>query len=457
MDVLNKLTTFLWLVFCAQYGRNSVVRRDVDDVTEPMVTMPLTEEVAATTLNPVEGEEPARAGFSGWNRDQVLRYMSETEDASSDEGESADRVTEESLKLLRIAEIQYHILQALGISDPTAYSTPKLSEDEELRLISTLNRTRPSTDGSNVVKTFECMVAACEMPINQSNHVRVNANPKSMQLYFDMNFCDEDRKITQGILKIRLKDNTNFRRQTRNIVDSRLEVRVYRYLSTRKANGRPRKVVVDAKIVSRTEERWVLLNIKPALKHWRRIPSDNYGLEIVVRKTNEQRLDANKIFVGLNCSGNDTNLCLPARSEEEALGVPHALPDSENSLAPNLHVVTMEKEFLRMEFTLDRRRREAEAEAEAEEYQPCYKQPLTVSLSDLGRDNLTFTPNVIEAGFCVGNCTADDLELDNRYCSRCVPTKMGSLFLAYKDSRGNAGSGSVKNVVVEECGLSDKM
>lgn len=67
-----------------------------------------------------------------------------------------------SLKLRRIAEIQSHILQALGISDPTAYSTPKLSEDQELRLISTLNRTRVSSDGSNVVKAFECMVAACE-------------------------------------------------------------------------------------------------------------------------------------------------------------------------------------------------------------------------------------------------------------------------------------------------------
>lgn len=43
----------------------------------------------------VEAEEPARGGFSGWNRDQVLRYMSETDDVTSDEDESTNYVTEE--------------------------------------------------------------------------------------------------------------------------------------------------------------------------------------------------------------------------------------------------------------------------------------------------------------------------------------------------------------------------
>ncbi|KAK3600311.1 hypothetical protein CHS0354_017488 [Potamilus streckersoni] len=206
----------------------------------------------------------------------------------------------------RIFYLQQHMLNTLGWEKP-----PNISNIMKMMLLRNI-------DPRYVVRRNTCYHPACVMASTDSLPQYIDRSlwfesaSNSLRLFFNITLNQEPGlTITSSYLKLYVKRRENCRCFANNDdATSRFIVSVYQYTKPlrQKNRGRPRKRILDVKLVTWDGDRWVRLSVKDAIKDVV-MGKRNCGFEVQVRNLNEEEMDAKKIFNPIECSINSEFDC----------------------------------------------------------------------------------------------------------------------------------------------------
>ncbi|KAL3832070.1 hypothetical protein ACJMK2_023748 [Sinanodonta woodiana] len=231
----------------------------------------------------------------------------------------------------RIFYLRQHMLNTLGWEKP-----PNISNIMKMMLLKNI-------DPRYVVRRNTCYHAACAMASTDSLPQYIDRSlwfepaSNSLRLFFNITMNQEPGlTITSSYLRLYVKRRENCRCTANNdAATSRFIVSVYQYIKPlrQKNRGRPRKRILDVRLVTWDGDRSVRLSVKDAIKDVV-MGKRNCGFEVQVRNTNEEEMDARRIFNPIECTANSEFDC-PGRATP-AIGEPE--DDDHTNKSPVLEI-----------------------------------------------------------------------------------------------------------------------
>ncbi|KAL5007438.1 hypothetical protein ScPMuIL_016244 [Solemya velum] len=338
----------------------------------------------------------------------------------------------------RLSMIRQQVLDSLGWEKP-----PEINSTIRRIILQNLT-SHPMFSHVLDNRQKNCYAATCMLPAYIHSSLWTPEGDTSLRLYFDVITFDESEKsLSKAELKLHMRRRETCECGTTDSTGgshhTRLLVTIYQYLRPLRRRRAPRKRIIDVKMVTWEGNSWATFTVTQAAQDWVFGNVRNVGLEVVVKDTNENIINANEIFDPLDCNSAPDVECT---TENEIL----TNEDGTTFNAPILEATTANRNqqfFRRRKRAIRSQMRELSTQIK--ENGGCKKLEMEVNL----RDSIVLSPLDVTTAVCVGRCSAcvNDIQ-----CSKaCQPTKTESLELSFFD-KGRILHATIPDIIVKECG-----
>lgn len=387
----------------------------------------------------------------------------------------------ESQKQRRIQFIQVQILERLGFQNKPNV-TFVVSEDRRKQITRKLEELRVEQDNDLIqnneevyAERVQSFYPSCSLPRNTDKEVW--DDPNNFHIYYNISSPRQMQgtSINVSSARLRLFKTNDEAEEAKTAVESnnepemlndpswfdvtgsrildekRMRVTVFQYLKPLRRNRRPKKKLLDSKMISLGYNGWIDFNIRPSIRDWFENGNKNFGLEVILEDEHEASQNPSEFIQNMNCSESRDD---PMVGDNES-----ALFDNETYPTLDLRTVEFQEEPIlsqqQSNETGDQRRHKRQVPCSIQDGSgSCCYDTMFITFQELGMEKWIIEPRGFEMGYCLGSCApydAMDASATDQKSAHCVPDRLSSLNLAYVDEDGNTNIGTIDNFLIKSC------